>query len=84
MPWETEGGICAEKGGLYAVSLERAIVGRFGNLLWVALTTYSRFFGRPTVGRFLGWRSLWKKEKGALHRRVQCPLDQSQEDEGEL
>ena len=29
MPWKTEGGIYAEKGGLYGVSLEGAIVGCF-------------------------------------------------------
>ena len=53
MPWETEGGICAEKGGLYGVFQEGAIMGRFGNLLWVALTTHGRSHRRPTVG-FLG------------------------------
>ena len=52
MPWETEGGIYAEKGGLYAVSLEGAIVGRFGILPWVALTTHGRSHRRPTVGFF--------------------------------
>lgn len=31
MPWGMEGGIYAEKGGLYASSLEGAIMGRFGN-----------------------------------------------------
>ena len=29
-------------------------VGRLCDLPWVALTTYSRFFRRPTVGLFLG------------------------------
>ena len=29
MPWEMEGGIYVEKGGLYGVSLEGAIVGCF-------------------------------------------------------
>ena len=29
MPWEAEGGIYTEKGGLYGVSLEGAIVGHF-------------------------------------------------------
>ena len=52
MPWEMEGGIYAEKGGLYATSLEGAIMGRFGNLLWVALTTHGRSHRRPTVGFF--------------------------------
>ena len=28
-------------------------VGRIGDLPWVVMTTYSRFFRRPTVGRFL-------------------------------
>ena len=52
MPWEAEGGIYVEKGGLYGVSLEGAIMGRFGNLLWVALTTHGRSHRRPTVGFF--------------------------------
>ena len=29
-------------------------VGRRSDLLWVVSTTYSRFFWRPTVGRFWG------------------------------
>ena len=52
MPWETEGGIYVEKGGLYGVFQEGAIMGRFGNLLWVALTTHGRSHRRPTVGFF--------------------------------
>ena len=52
MPWETEGGIYAEKGGLYGGFQEGAIMGRFGNLLWVALTTHGRSHRRPTVGFF--------------------------------
>ena len=51
-PWETEGGIYAEKGELYGVFQEGAIMGRFGNLLWVALTTHCRSHRRPTVGFF--------------------------------
>ena len=44
-------------------------MGRFGNLLWVALTTYSRFFGRPTVGRFLGVAlPLEKGERGTAQK----------------
>ena len=50
MPWGMEGGIYVEKGGLYGVSLEDALVGCFENLLWVALTTHSRSHRRPTVG----------------------------------
>ena len=34
-------------------------VGRRCDLLWVVETTYSRFFGRPTVDRFLGVRKGW-------------------------
>ena len=51
-PLGNRGGIYAEKGGLYGVSLEGAIMGRFGNLLWVALTTHGRSHRRPTVGFF--------------------------------
>ena len=34
-------------------------VGRRSDLPWVVLTTYSRFFGRSTVGRFWGVRKGW-------------------------
>ena len=34
-------------------------VGRRSDLPWVVSTTYSRFFGRPTVDRFLGVRKGW-------------------------
>ena len=44
--------------GLWGGALWRAkkgsTVGRLCDLPWVALTTYSRFFRRPTVGLFLG------------------------------
>ena len=33
-------------------------VGRLCDLLWVALTTYRRFFRRPTVGSFLTLREV--------------------------
>ena len=41
-------------------------VGRRSDLLWVVSTTYSRFFRRPTVGRF------WGVQKGevSLSRKV--------------
>ena len=52
MPWKTEGSIYAEKGGLYGVFQEGAIMGHFGNLLWVVKATHCRSHRRPTVGFF--------------------------------
>ena len=47
---------------------KRPTVGRRCDLLWVVETTYSRFFGRPTVGRF------WGVQKGevSLGRKGGC------------
>ncbi|ERJ70341.1 hypothetical protein HMPREF1556_01609 [Porphyromonas sp. oral taxon 278 str. W7784] len=39
---------------IHGRSPKRPTVGRRCDLPWVVLTTYSRFFGRSTVGLFLG------------------------------
>ena len=46
-------------------------VGRLCDLLWVALTTYRRFFRRPTVGLFLGVLEVALKEAGKWGGRTQ-------------
>ena len=51
-PLGNGGGIYAEKGRLYGVFQEGAIMGRFGNLLWVVKATHGRSHRRPTVGFF--------------------------------
>ena len=51
---------------------KESTVGRRSDLPWVVLTTYSRFFRRPTVGRFWGVRkgrvSLGRKGGGRKTR----------------
>ena len=46
-------------------------VGRLCDLPWIALTTYSRFFRRPTVGLFLGLLKVALKEAGKWGGRTQ-------------
>ena len=43
-----------EKNGCQGKGKKNPTVGRSTDLPWVGETTYSRFFRRPTVGRFLG------------------------------
>ena len=45
-------------------SQKRPTVGRLCDLPWVASTTYSRFFRRPTVGRFLPLGKALQKRAG--------------------
>ena len=63
---------------------KRSTVGRLCDLPWVGETTYSRFFRRPTVDRFLtpsevpcqaGWRGplLSDEDEGLRRMRVIAP-----------
>ena len=63
---------------------KRSTVGRLCDLPWVGETTYSRFFRRPTVGRFLtpsevscqaGWRGtlLSDEDEGLRRMRAIAP-----------
>ena len=46
-------------------------VGRLSDLPWVVDATYSRFFRRPTVGRFWGaWKSLVERAGGRVVFRL--------------
>ena len=63
---------------------KRSTVGRLCDLPWIVETTYSRFFRRPTVGRFLtpsevpcqaGWRGplLGDEDEGLRRMRSTAP-----------
>ena len=53
----------------------RCTVGRTCDLPWIGETTYSRFFRRPTVGRFLGsWESGCRRGKKSRVCRVGTSL----------
>ena len=63
---------------------KRSTVGRLCDLPWVGETTYSRFFRRPTVGRFLTpsevpYQAVWRgpllsdEDEGRRRMRVIAP-----------